>query len=330
MAASDKIVVNSNFTKSVAKQVFPRLRQNLGVIYPCVDAARPASTTNESERIWGGRYRILLSINRFERKKDITLAIRAYLGLTAQERRGTRLVIAGGYDQRVTENVEYHKELETWADKSKLKHATARTMPTALALPEDIQVVFLLSIPEALKTMLLENASLLVYTPQNEHFGIVPVEAMKFGVPVLASNTGGPRETIVEGETGWLRDVEQPEQWTEIMRTVIDDKFLTTRQSMSRHAQDRVKENFTKEIMARRFDEEIQSMLTGQRSEFIDRGVVVLYMAIIGVVAAALLASAMRWLYTTDSRTTEFIRADRAASSERKFIIGSGGVVGVE
>lgn len=327
MSASDKIVVNSNFTRSVAKQVFPRLRQDLGVIYPCVDAARPARSPDQSERLWGGKHKILLSINRFERKKDITLAIRAYSGLTADERRGTRLVIAGGYDQRVMENVEYHRELERLAEASKLQHATARTMPTALALPEDIQIVFLLSIPEALKILLLENASLLVYTPPNEHFGIVPVEAMKFGVPVLASNTGGPRETVVEGKTGWLRDVEKLEQWTEIMRGATQDQFLTTRRQMSQYAQNRVQENFTKDIMARRFDEEIQSMLREPRSGFIHSDIIVLYIAILGVFAAALLASVIRWLSTSDPRTTEFIRADRTASSDRDFLVGAGGVV---
>ena len=37
-----------------------------------------------------------------------------------------------------------------------------------------------------------------------EHFGIVPLEAMGLGTPVIAVNNGGPTETIVHDKTGFL------------------------------------------------------------------------------------------------------------------------------
>jgi alpha-1,3/alpha-1,6-mannosyltransferase len=37
-----------------------------------------------------------------------------------------------------------------------------------------------------------------------EHFGIVPVEAMYSGRPVVACASGGPRESVLDGETGLL------------------------------------------------------------------------------------------------------------------------------
>ena len=43
-----------------------------------------------------------------------------------------------------------------------------------------------------------------VYTPSNEHFGIVPLEAMAMARPVVAVNNGGPRESVLHGRTGWL------------------------------------------------------------------------------------------------------------------------------
>ena len=57
-----------------------------------------------------------------------------------------------------------------------------RAMREALNVPEDVDVLFLLSVPNTLKMMLLNAARLLVYTPANEHFGIVPLEAMLAGV----------------------------------------------------------------------------------------------------------------------------------------------------
>lgn len=52
------------------------------------------------------------------------------------------------------------------------------------------------------KMKVLRGAKALVYTSKEEDFGIVPVEAMAVGVPVIAYRSGGVRETIIEGVTG--------------------------------------------------------------------------------------------------------------------------------
>ncbi|KAF2395629.1 UDP-Glycosyltransferase/glycogen phosphorylase, partial [Trichodelitschia bisporula] len=250
---ADGIVVNSNFTLGVFASVFPRLKDRKPrVVYPCVDTKNTPESTGH---LWPNT-RVLLSINRFERKKDIGLAIRAFARLSEAERTNTRLVIAGGYDARVPENVQYHNELAALAESLRLAHATARTIVSAQAIPANIQVLFLLSVPSGLKATLLASARLLVYTPRNEHFGIVPLEAMLAGVPVLSANEGGPTETVVEGETGWLRDVGAVEEWTRVMRGVLegDEKGL---RGMGRRGRERVVELFSKERMAKRFEEEL-------------------------------------------------------------------------
>jgi len=43
-----------------------------------------------------------------------------------------------------------------------------------------------------------------VHPSPNEDFGITPLEAMAAGAPVIAVDAGGTRETVVDGETGWL------------------------------------------------------------------------------------------------------------------------------
>ena len=65
-------------------------------------------------------------------------------------------------------------------------------------------VVFLKSISNDQRLLLLENTDILLYTPENEHFGIVPVEAMHMGCIVIACNSGGPLESVADGETGYL------------------------------------------------------------------------------------------------------------------------------
>ena len=125
--------------------------------------------------------RILTSLNRYERKKDINLALKAFALLLKEGKYDdVVLVVAGGYDTRVVENVEHHLELKALAEELKITK----------------QINFLRSISNDERLLLLQNTDLLLYTPQNEHFGIVPVEAMHLGCVVLACNSGGPLESI--------------------------------------------------------------------------------------------------------------------------------------
>jgi alpha-1,3/alpha-1,6-mannosyltransferase len=198
------------------------------------------------------------------------------------------VVAAGGYDSRIAENVQYHKELESEASSLGLSHATAKTVPTALAIPADIEVLFLLSVPGPFKSILLGNAKLLIYTPTKEHFGIVPVEAMQHGVPVLAANTGGPLETILDGETGWLRDVQDVAAWTNVMRRVIDDENAAEMATMGQVGRRRVESEFSRSKMAQRFEDEMQEMMDGRRKAFIEWNDIVLGLGVVGIFVAAL------------------------------------------
>lgn len=94
--ASDVIVVNSEFTRGIFAQAFPGLKhRNPGVVYPCVDVdAATGGTSQDKKAIWAGK-KVFLSINRFERKKDVGLAIKAFAGLDARSRAQARLVVAG-------------------------------------------------------------------------------------------------------------------------------------------------------------------------------------------------------------------------------------------
>ena len=317
MSGSDRVVVNSAFTQGVVKSLFSRLG-DLGVVYPCVDT-KTAKEEDDNENVkplWGGM-KVLLSINRFERKKDVGLAIHAYHGLDPQERKNCRLVVAGkiifhpslvkqhikeadrntelgGYDQRVPENVYYHKELERLAESLSLSHATAKTIPTALAIPSTIEVLFLLSVPGAFKSTLLRNAKLLVYTPTNEHFGIVPVEAMHEGVPVLAANTGGPLETIVEGQTGWLRDVKKVDQWTDIMRKVLVELSPREIETLGRNGKERVNAEFSRTTMARRLEDVLAEMIASKRKLFVEWRDILLTIAICGAFGFVFAAAMMK------------------------------------
>ncbi|KAI4138453.1 MAG: hypothetical protein LQ341_004663, partial [Variospora aurantia] len=233
--------------------------------------------------------KVVLSINRFERKKDIGLALRAFHGLAQQERQHVRLVLAGGYDLRVDENVQYHKELVRVAEEELgLRSATTKNVVTAMDVPDDIQVLFLLSVPAQLKTMLLAAATLLIYTPANEHFGIVPLEAMLAEVPVLAADSGGPLETVLEGKTGWLRSPEKVGEWTDVMRRVLQEMSDDQLCAMGRAGREWVESEFSERKLANRLDEEIEAMLEAPREEAFEVPDLLLAVGILVLVAAVL------------------------------------------
>ena len=61
--------------------------------------------------------------------------------------------------------------------------------------------------------------------PQEEDFGIVPLEAMAAGRPVIAYRAGGALETVVEGETGVFFDRQEAECLEEAVRKFDPGRF---------------------------------------------------------------------------------------------------------
>jgi len=195
-----KVFVNSIYTGKVFRNTFKRLQIQPEVLYPSIntdffDKTRIVSIERVLDRKLPDDSIILLSINRYERKKHLFLAIEALAGLekllTKEIYKRVYLIVAGGYDKRVEENVEYHLELIGLADEL---HVTDKVM--FLRSPSDID-----------KVSILHHCKIVIYTPPNEHFGIVPLEAMYVGKPVIAHNSGGPIESVVSGETGFLVDL---------------------------------------------------------------------------------------------------------------------------
>ena len=285
MRGADKIIVNSGFTKGVVEDAWPSLASHnkkgrvhdIGIVYPCVDTsssptrdtANPTNDKNEENPPWRSKT-ILLSINRFESKKNIPLAIHAFHALPPPLRSTTLLILAGGYDPRVPENVTYHSSLLTLCDALNLKSATHKNLISALNVPDDIQILFLLSVPSSLKTTLLASARLLLYTPTNEHFGIVPLEAMGSGVPVLATDTGGPLETVKEGVTGWLRSAQDVGEWTKVMRYVVEEMPEREWREMGQRGREWVEGEFSMGKMGARLGEEVERVVKGRRQSVLE------------------------------------------------------------
>lgn len=212
---ADRILVNSHFTANVFKQTFSKLTScSPSVLYPIPDFSAFAKPIDEPtvDLIPPNKKFVFLSINRFERKKNLPLAIQAFGQLKDKLSKSIgdsmHLIMAGGYDDRVTENKEHYIELQTLCEKLGLNDVT-----------------FLRSVTEAQKRTLLQHCDCLIYTPDREHFGIVPIEAMYMKCPVIACKSGGPLETVVDGKTGYLREG-RPDQFAEAMERMVEDRML--------------------------------------------------------------------------------------------------------
>lgn len=283
MGTADSVVVNSGFTKSIYQKTFPYLKGSPKVIYPCVDLSLPEVDEfdqNFLNRLLGQNDQFYLSINRYERKKNISLALQAYALSKQRGENDNKLIICGGYDERIAENVKYLKELQQEAKSLDLSH-------TSIFYPEvqrsknfdqlevtDCKVIFLTSVSSSLKELLLRRMELLLYTPSFEHFGIVPLEAMKHGKPVIAVNTGGPLETVetlVHGQneavaTGWLKNADAAE-WAEAINEFTNVKNDAS-VNFAHNGPERIKKYFSREAMTSSFEEDIDSFISKDKEVY--------------------------------------------------------------
>lgn len=66
------------------------------------------------------------------------------------------------------------------------------------------KIEFLGDVSDETLSDLYQGCKALIFPAVEEDFGIVPVEAMSFGKPVIGFNSGGVKETVIDGKTGIL------------------------------------------------------------------------------------------------------------------------------
>ncbi|MCP2243802.1 glycosyltransferase [Lentzea aerocolonigenes] len=97
---------------------------------------------------------------------------------------------------------------------------------------------------------LLRSADVVACVPWYEPFGIVPLEAMACGVPVVASAVGGLIDTVVNGVTGVLTPPRDPRALGRALRKLIADS--SRREAYGMAGQDRVDARYTWDEIAAR------------------------------------------------------------------------------
>lgn len=94
-----------------------------------------------------------------------------------------------------------------------------------------------------------QRARALIF-PAEEDFGIVPVEAMACGTPVLAYGRGGALDSVVEGKTGLFFDAQSPEAIRETVLRFEEQRLQFDPATISAHASGFGAERFRREFAA--------------------------------------------------------------------------------
>lgn len=167
--------------------------------------------------------RRVLVAGRIMWQKNVELAIEAFRRADVPD---AQLVIAGAVDAK---------------SRDYLAHLRQR------AAGMDVQ--FVVDPSDSELQGLYATATATIFTPPSEDFGIVPLESMASGTPVLACRSGGVCETVVDGVTGWLRDA-NAEAFAAPLRSLLTDGVDP---AMRRAARDRA-HDFAWDAFAARID----------------------------------------------------------------------------
>ncbi|HEY9630646.1 MAG TPA: glycosyltransferase family 1 protein [Coleofasciculaceae cyanobacterium] len=172
--------------------------------------------------------RVVLYVGRFDPRKGIETLVRAFAALkqrTAAAER-LRLVIVGGSEPGQPDGLE----------RSRIEHLVQE-----LGLTE--QTIFAGRIGHDMLPTYYTAADVCVIPSHYEPFGLVAIEAMACGTPVVASDVGGLKFTVVPEETGLLVPPQNETAFSEAIDRILTDAIWAKK--LQRQATVRVQENFS-------------------------------------------------------------------------------------
>ncbi|PPF87837.1 glycosyl transferase [Subtercola sp. Z020] len=152
--------------------------------------------TPDGEAEQRGRPHRIMTVGRLVPRKGVDLVIEALGLLTATTRDDVELMIVGG---SLTPSIA--------ASDPEVK----RLLDLAEGLGIGDRVRLRGQVNPAEMPAVLRSADIVVCAPWYEPFGIVPLEAMACGVPVIASAVGGLTDSVVNGVTGLLVPPRDPD-----------------------------------------------------------------------------------------------------------------------
>ncbi|GMK42881.1 glycosyltransferase family 4 protein [Paenibacillus glycanilyticus] len=199
---ADLIIANSVSLKSNLSRLFPTQSSKIRTVYLGVDTIRfkPNDSKKKSDT-----FQVLFA-GRIIPRKGVPVIIQA-IGIMKRKYPKVRLIIVGGG------KANYINSLRLLARKNR------------------INARFTGMIPHNRVHQLYKNADCFVCPSQrHEAFGLVNVEAMASGLPVVASSIGGIKEIVRHGANGYLvKQYKNPRSHAEWIGKLAGDKNLASK-----------------------------------------------------------------------------------------------------
>lgn len=219
ISEADAVVANS---KKVAKQIKRIYGRNATVCYPSVDinCFKPLPTTSTD-----------YIHSKFNLNHPFTLSVGRHVPI---KRLDWLLQIASMVRKEVSATFVIAGPINTY---------TFTLMKLAKKLGIERDVKFIGEICDNDLLALYNESDALVFTSSHEPFGMVPLEAMACGTPVVAWNSGGPSETVIDGITGYKVKPYNLNDLTQKTINLLSNEEL--KRKMSQNAVSHVQQHFT-------------------------------------------------------------------------------------
>lgn len=210
VASANCIIAVSSEEKNDLVNIYGAWPDKVKVI-PCgVDLGLFQPTDKEKARLELGlskHSKILLFVGRIEPFKGIDIILRTLACLRGEK--DLHLLIVGG-------------DSGSDGELSRL-----RSLAGELGIEE--MVTFWGTVEHARIPLLYNAADICVIASYHESFGLVAVEALASGIPVVAPRVGGLSTVITDGETGYLLDNRSSEAFVRHLERLLDDDQLRQR-----------------------------------------------------------------------------------------------------
>lgn len=171
---------------------------------------RDLSKTTARRRPKGGRTRILF-VGRLERRKGVDLFLEAAQKILPR-----------------LQNVEFHLIGKDTPNTELAGRTYREIFQNDTHVSDDLKerVQFMGAVSEADLISAYAEADIFCLPSRYESFGLVLLEAMVFGMPVVAANIGGMREIVRDGENGFLFESENSAELARVLERLIENPAL--------------------------------------------------------------------------------------------------------
>jgi glycosyltransferase involved in cell wall biosynthesis len=209
---ADRVIAISQHTAADLERFYHLPPERIAVIHPCSSRIFCPAGEAEIARVrarYGLARETIIHVGSISRKKNLTTLVKAF----ARFRQAT-----GFRGQLVLVGREYGKGRDQELYRS----------ISALGLEE--AVVFTGPVPDRDLPPLYSASALFVFPSVHEGFGIVALEAMACGVPVITTASGAIAEVVGEAALVWHNPSDE-EELSLALRRVLEDADLRSRMS---------------------------------------------------------------------------------------------------